>query len=181
METGNPILERYADRAPIPASTSSSEQPRSSQRIPPAIQKIIAELGLRYRPSAQADLEAHAATLALLCRDLADLPPHLLERAAREWAVRSPYLPKASDLAGMCRDMMQPAKQAQGRGIWLQRLANNNRLAIYYGHDRSMHWRMGVSGRPEIVHEPMPDAARADAMQHGNLAVFGDLDGREAA
>lgn len=63
----------------------------------------MADLGLRYRPSAQADLEEHAASLALLACDLADLPPQHLDRAIRQWAVKSHFMPKASDLVALCQ------------------------------------------------------------------------------
>lgn len=65
----------------------------------------MAEIGLRYRPSAEADLDAHAALLALLSRDLADMPPLWLERAATQWALESHFMPKASDLISIAQRM----------------------------------------------------------------------------
>lgn len=65
---------------------------------PAPIKRLILELGLRYRPLAQDQLEAYQAKLAALTADCADLPPKLLERAIGEWVRESPYLPKASDL-----------------------------------------------------------------------------------
>lgn len=147
-DLGNPILEPL-HRSEQTQQWRSSEgpKPKTEPKIPAAIQRIIGELGLRYRPSATADLEAHAATLALLCRDLADLPPHLLERAAREWAVRSPYLPKASDLAGMCRDLMPSAKPKASRDDWLRAKAEEaNRNLALEGKSEAMLWIVDGAG-----------------------------------
>jgi len=65
--------------------------------------RLIAELGLRYRPAASIDLEAHAATLALLTRDLGIEDPFALERAIVEWVRTSPFMPKAADLLDLIR------------------------------------------------------------------------------
>lgn len=102
MDDVNPIFDRHpgcADRAPTRALTSSDRPTPNSQRsVPAAVKKAIAELGLRYRPSAQADLEAHAHMIALLTRDVADIPPHILEAAIDQWCRTKPFLPKASEL-----------------------------------------------------------------------------------
>jgi hypothetical protein len=58
-------------------------------------------LGLRYRPSVQADLEAHAASLALLARDLSDVDPVRLESAADHWARTERFMPRASELRNL--------------------------------------------------------------------------------
>lgn len=92
----------YEDLGPTRHSTYSEPL------VPPKIARIIGELGLRYRPSVQADLEAHAATLALLTKDVAHLRPDTLERAARQWAQESPYMPKAAELIGLCRKLEKP-------------------------------------------------------------------------
>lgn len=60
--------------------------------------EIIGKLGLRYPPANTVDREAHAARIALLAEDCADLDPRWLEAAAREWVKRSPFLPKACEL-----------------------------------------------------------------------------------
>lgn len=85
----------YEDIGPTRRSTSSV------QRVPPKIARIVGELGLRYRPSAQADLEAHAASLALLSRDLADVDPVRLESAADHWARTEKFMPKAAELRSL--------------------------------------------------------------------------------
>lgn len=65
--------------------------------------RLIGELGLRYRPSAAADLEAHAASIALLARDVADIPANYLAMAIEMWVKSSRFMPKASDLAEMAK------------------------------------------------------------------------------
>lgn len=95
------ISPAYEDLGPTQHSTSYGQQ---GQRKQPSARtgRIIAELGLRYRPSAAADLEAHAASLALLTQDVAHMPEHQLERAAQEWARTQRFMPKASELIALC-------------------------------------------------------------------------------
>jgi hypothetical protein len=106
---GNPI---FGGRDLILASTSY-EQPaqRKRPKVPPAVGRIIGELGLRYRPSAQADLEAHAEALRLLSEDLHDVPPHLLEDAAKRWVRDNKFMPRASELVELARGQMKAATQ----------------------------------------------------------------------
>lgn len=85
----------YEDIGPTRRSTFSEP------RVPPKIGRIIGELGLRYRPSGQADLEAHAATLALLAKDVSDIDPDKLERAAAHWAKTERFMPRASELRSL--------------------------------------------------------------------------------
>lgn len=67
------------------------------------MRRVIGELGLRFPASQHIDPEAHAGRLALLCRDLADVPVDALEWAADEWAKESAFLPKASELRSIAR------------------------------------------------------------------------------
>jgi hypothetical protein len=90
-----PATSAYEDLGPIRHSTSSAP------RVPPKIARIVGELGLRYRPSVQADLEAHAASLALLARDLSDVDPVRLESAADHWARTERFMPRASELRNL--------------------------------------------------------------------------------
>jgi hypothetical protein len=69
--------------------------------------RLIGELGLRYRPAAQADLEAHAAAIALLARDLADIPAKYLEIAIRRHVLQSPFMPKAAELAALAQEAIK--------------------------------------------------------------------------
>lgn len=68
------------------------------------MKQIVGELGLRYRPSAQTDLEAHAARIALLAVDLATIPANLLRRAVKRWVHESQYMPTAAELIRMARE-----------------------------------------------------------------------------
>lgn len=93
------------DETPKTLGEAARAQPSTSSNVLPlrrppsaAIKRIIGELGLRYRPSAQADLEEHAACLALLARDVADIPPDILRRAVDRHVAISPYMPKACEL-----------------------------------------------------------------------------------
>lgn len=176
METGNPILERYVDRAPTQALTSGGTQSQTS-KPPAAIRKLIAELGFRYRPSAAADLEAHAAAIALLAADLADVPPHLLQQAIRSWSLKSPYMPKAADLIGLCREISAPSRpKKEASEIWQRRALEGNRLAIHMGHHTVMHWKVSPAGfGTEIVHEPMPRDIHDRAMAEVDIAIFENL------
>jgi hypothetical protein len=64
----------------------------------------VGEIGFRYRPSAQADLAAHAARLSLLAADVSDVPPVLLERAAIRHARQSKFMPTAAELIAAARE-----------------------------------------------------------------------------
>jgi hypothetical protein len=118
---GNPI---FAGRALTPLSTCS-EQPEQPKRatVPPIIGEIIGNLGLRYRPSGTADLEAHAQTLILLGEDCADMPPPLLDAAAKRWARESKFMPRASELREMARIIQGEA--VRGTDIGEEQLLNH--------------------------------------------------------
>ena len=85
----------YEELGPTRRLTSTAQQ---SSRNDGKTRRLIAELGLRYRPTAQADLEAHAAMLALLARDLGDVDPDHLEKAIAEHVRCSRFMPKAAEL-----------------------------------------------------------------------------------
>ena len=137
----NPLLRRATtsgDRDRTPALISSDRPMRSTQPSA-AVKRLIGELGLRYRPSAQADLEAHAASLALLARDVADIPPAYLERAIAQHVVRSPYLPKASDLFAIAQSFLTSAKPKAGQAD-LPALAEKYNANLAAQGRRDMQW-----------------------------------------
>lgn len=107
MDNPDNLPTAYEDIGPTRRSTYTEQrsQPRSAKTA-----RLISELGLRYRPSVQADLEAHAATLALLTRDLAEVDPAALEAAINKWVRESPFMPKVADLL----TLIQQAKQSRG-------------------------------------------------------------------
>jgi hypothetical protein len=86
----------YSDLGPTLPSTYSEPPMRKSPD--PRLVKIISELGLRFRPLATADQEAHAAQVALLVQDLEGTDTALLAEAAREWIRTEKWMPKAADL-----------------------------------------------------------------------------------
>jgi hypothetical protein len=103
-------LTPYEEPDRTPRSTCGSRHSETSP--PPKIRALVAELGLRYRPASQADLAAHAAQLALLARDLADIDPDALSEAIREHVLFSPFMPKAADLVALIE------KRSGGRGYF---------------------------------------------------------------
>lgn len=112
MDYRNPLASEDQGRARRSTSTDA-DSPKSK---PSGMHKrLIGELGLRYRPSAQADLEDHAAALALLTMDLADVPPRLLSLAIDQWVSESHFMPKASDLIDRAKAMLNPAKPGEKR------------------------------------------------------------------
>lgn len=64
-------------------------------------------------------MEAHAATLALLAKDLADLDPARLQRAADHWAKTERFMPRAAELRSLVAkfgDRKRAAELAVDRG-----------------------------------------------------------------
>lgn len=107
MDDINPIFSRgvtpYVGSDPTPPSTYS-EQPKP-RSVSPIVAEIIGKLGLRYRPSNQTDLEAHAEALRLLAEDVADIPPRYLDAAAKCWVRDSKFMPRASELIELSRQL----------------------------------------------------------------------------
>lgn len=95
---------------PLPTSSTEQAQRRNwKPRVSAATTKIIAEIGLRYRPAATVDLPDHHSRLAMLAQDLADIPPDLLERAARDHARQSNFMPKAAELIELAQGYVNGA------------------------------------------------------------------------
>lgn len=125
------------------------EQPEQPRRraVPPVIGEIIAKLGLRYRPlSGGADLEAHAEALILLAEDCADMPPPLLDAAARRWAREAKWMPKASELREMARVINSERRTAAAHPD--SRLQGHCDLLNNYGWVRASGDPYVVVGRP---------------------------------
>lgn len=57
--------------------------------------------------------------MRLLILDVADIPPALLERACRKWVRASRFMPKASELIDLCREIH--SQEAAGGIDQLQR------------------------------------------------------------
>lgn len=143
-ELVNPLLAkatRYGDqdRAQLSSYTGEPQAAKPRKRASAKTERLIAELGLRYRPSVQADLEEHAATLALLTTDVADIPPDLLEQAIRRHVMKSPYMPKASELIELARNLLNQKQQARSDmplvDRWNARLAAEGRYDIRWIDD----------------------------------------------
>lgn len=66
--------------------------------------EIIGKLGLRYPPANSVDREAHAARVALLAEDCADIDPEWVEVASRRWAKEQPFFPRTCELREIALD-----------------------------------------------------------------------------
>lgn len=133
--------------------TFSDKPERSSPpKVPTKIKALIAELGLRFRPTSQADLEAHAGALALLCTDLADAPPHLLERAIQRHAVTSPYLPKAADLVRLMQELLSADRPKATTGAKIDQAARRNAEMDQDANARQdIRWVYDAGGALQLV------------------------------
>jgi hypothetical protein len=96
--------------------------------------QLISELGLRYRPSERADIEAHAARLVLLACDLADLPVEALRKAVDRWAVTKPFMPKACELVELAQGAALPVYATRA-----DRVAASNAALAAKGN-RRLRW-----------------------------------------
>lgn len=151
------------DDANLPPSTfvvgdqtrSLTPSPRptetSKPSIPPAIRKMILELGLRYPPASDADIAAHTARVALLMQDVALVPAKFLEIAIGQWVTSNPWLPKASDLIQMASNAAFSQRQpVQEKGVppeeaehrYREQLCTNRNALIGVGDrpDRGFRW-----------------------------------------
>lgn len=97
----------YAELGPTSPTSSVLRMP--DRRI----MKIATELGLRFRPLATADQEDHQAGVLLLARDLSDVDPAALQRAADEWVRTERFMPRASDLRALIRQIATPKASQQ--------------------------------------------------------------------
>ncbi len=88
------VVDAYTDLGPTLRSPWSEPPPKPSARTV----EIAGKLGLRYPPASSVDRDSHAARVALLAEDCADLPPEWLDAAAREWAKTEPFMPRACEL-----------------------------------------------------------------------------------
>lgn len=99
----------------VPIRQSNSDDTRRPKKVPPAVAKLIADLGDRFPPTSQTDLESHARRLALLAQDLWDMPPDILAKAIDRY-VKIPgsvFLPKAAQLVEIGRALCTPARQVE--------------------------------------------------------------------
>jgi hypothetical protein len=157
----------WAETNPILSSPrSNAPEPRNEKKpVPAAIKRMILELGVRYRPASSAMLEGHNATVAALIADVADMPPHLLERAIADHVRESNFMPKAAQLIAKCRALLTPAKPDSDKAArWRRRVNEGNRMLI---RDQIIgaHWALGAGGMGcELRTGPMPREAHDQAM-----------------
>jgi hypothetical protein len=87
-------ISAWEDLGPTQRSNLSVQQPLPSARTV----EIMGKLGLRYPPANSVDRDAHAARVALLAEDCADIPDDWLDEAARRWAKAEPFFPRTCEL-----------------------------------------------------------------------------------
>ncbi len=105
------VVDAFTDLGPTLRSPWSEPPPRPSARIV----EIMGKLGLRYPPASSVDRDSHAARVALLAEDCADIPDEWLDLAARDWAKSEPFMPRACELrdkAVLFGMMLRPAQPA---------------------------------------------------------------------
>ncbi len=103
--------DAWADLGPTRRSPSFERPPRPSARII----EIMGKLGLRYPPASSVDRDAHAARVALLAEDCADIDPEWLDEAARRWARAEPFMPRACELRASALSIARA--QTRGRQL----------------------------------------------------------------
>lgn len=119
---------------------------------------------MRYRPTNQADLQAHAGMLAILAEDLADVPVALLEQAIQRHATTSPYMPKAADLIRLARecDYSRVAKVERRGGSYVEdHVASLN--ANLKRDD--IEWAVSEQGTPYLRDKPSWSANRTRELE----------------
>lgn len=88
------ITDAWADLGPTrPLPSLERPQKPSAKTV-----EIMGKLGLRYPPANSVDRDAHAARVALLAEDCADIPDDWLDAAARDWAKSQPFFPRTCEL-----------------------------------------------------------------------------------
>ena len=94
-------ISAWAGRNPI------RPLPSFEPRLPPSAKtaEICGKLGLRFPPANSVDREAHAARVALLAEDCADVPENWLDEAASQWAKSQPFFPRACELRDNALDL----------------------------------------------------------------------------
>lgn len=104
--------ERTLSRPPSPRPSQTS-----TRKPPPAIRRMVLELGFRFRPSAPADVDVHTAKLEVLASDLADVPEVLLSAAIAEWIRTEKFMPKAAELIDLAKARHSVEVKGTDRGL----------------------------------------------------------------
>lgn len=137
----------YEELGPAQPSNSTNVVPfeKPKKRISAKTERLIGQLGLRYRPSAQADIEEHAAALALLTADVADIPPHILDEAISRHVAQSPYMPKASELIALAKEVVAPPSNGKPVDMAARRNAQLRAEGNF-----SLHWYYDQAGQIKL-------------------------------
>lgn len=158
----NPVLSR---------NTSPAPPLRSINRVSKETSRIVGTIGLRFPPASGTDPQQHAAQLALLASDVAHIPTDYLDRAAKDWALKSPYMPKASELIELAQSYVNRATNADegyGSQAYLDRRNHSmerNDCEWFYdaGGNMQLRLRDGYKFVPTDTHKkPMPTGPLTD-------------------
>jgi len=89
-------------------------------------------------------------------QDVADVPAHLLEQAIRQHVLKSPYLPKASDLIAIAKSLL-PARPVTHSTLSLA-ARYNNRMAEDPQARKDIQWKQDEAGNLylETIEEHAP-------------------------
>ena len=136
---------------------------------------------MRYRPAAAADLAAHGATLALLARDVCDLPYDRLERAIYAWVRSERWMPKAADLIALCQRHQAEdlGARAPGRSesssVDTFADARNASLSSDTSRRKDIEWFVDASGEARLrykqVEPPLQDRVPLADVNRYNRAL----------
>jgi hypothetical protein len=174
----NPILNNaWQDIGPTPASPSSPAPTKMSEpKVSAETKRVIGELSLKYPVSGAVSPAEHASQLALLCRDLIDIPPHILRQAAEKWAKESRWMPKASELRDMARSLAtQPQADGSEGEKWKRRVREGNRMLIDGKMNDRAHWALGSGGIGCTLATGRMDPEAFDEAMTVDVAVFAHL------
>lgn len=137
---------------------------------------MILELGLRFRPQATADQEEYSAAVALLARDVADIPENLLDLAITEWVRTKRWLPRAAELIAVAQGIQAERDKPRG-GIDLAAQYNQRMDANGTRYDREgrpeVRW-IGHGESLRLVHVSELENLRKRGRQRDDDAKYGD-------
>jgi hypothetical protein len=110
------IIKRNLAAATPPSTCSETQWEGDLPPRPKATRghrQAIAELGLRFRPAATEEHEAHAFRLELLAVDCADLAPGLLRMACDVVAREARFLPSAAELRAAAQRIVEERQRVR--------------------------------------------------------------------
>ena len=123
------VIGAWEDLGPTRRLPSSEPRRRPSAKA----MEITGKLGLRYPPANSVDRDAHAARVALLAEDCADIPEDWLDYAVSRWAKEQPFFPRTCELRDLALKhgrALTPALSApvvHAAPYWAKHIADRDR------------------------------------------------------